>query len=644
MSFVTIQCRLVVSESIRCQLWNLMANKNTPLVSELLKCVSQHDEFEAWQRSGKVPVKTVRELGEPFKMDSRFEGQPGRFYTSASLMVAYTYKSWLALQRQRRQRLDGKLRWLNIVKSDAQLVQDSGCDLDTIRTKAGEILAHLNAQASPEPPRSTKQKRKKKKQQSLAADPRLMNLLFQAYEAMEDTLSRCAIAHLLKNDCQVSAQQEDPEAFTQRIHRKKKEIERLQAQLLSRLPKGRDLTGERFLESLAIAVGKVPDDAIEQLLWQAKLLAKRAAMPYPILFGSQDDLRWSINERGRICVAFNGLDKAIPELKRNPCQIYCDRRQLPLFQRFLADWQTFQANQDTYPLGLFLFQTGLLGWEEGQGKGEPWSVNRLTLHCTLDTHPLTAEGTEQLRQAEIARLTEKLSAVQNPEALTQNQQAWLKRQHSTLARLQNPPQRPSKLVYQGDPEILLGISIGLAHPATAAVVNVRTGKVLEYRTTRQLLGKNYRLLNRQRQQQQLHALQRHKHQIKGRTSQLGESELGQYVDRLLAKSIVELAHQFQASCIVLPQTNNLREHLAAEISARAEQKSDSKQAQDKYAKQFRISIHRWSYARLLMTIRHQAEKAGISIETGSQPLRGTSNKKAKELAIATYHLRQVACN
>jgi hypothetical protein len=127
MSFVKIQCRLVVSESIRRQLWHLMANKNTPLVNELLKSVSQHDRFEVWQRSSKVPV--------------------------------------------------------------------------------------------------------------------------------------------------------------------------------------------------------------EQLLWQAKLLAKPAAMPYPILLGSQGGLRWSINEKGRICVAFNGMDKAIAELKRNPFQIYGDRHQLRLLSK-----------------------------------------------------------------------------------------------------------------------------------------------------------------------------------------------------------------------------------------------------------------------------------------------------------------------
>ncbi len=137
-------------------------------------------------------------------------------------------------------------------------------------------------------------------------------------------------------------------------------------------------------------------------------------------------------------------------------------------------------------------------------------------------------------------------------------------------------------------------------------------------------------MNRQRHQQ-LHALQRHKNQTKGRTSQLSESEPEQYVDRLLAKSIIELAQQFQASCIVLPHTNNLREHLAAEINARAEQKFDSKEVQNKYAKQYRISIHRWSYDRLLTTIRNQAQKAGISIEIASQPLRVTPDGVTSDL-------------
>jgi len=640
MSFITIQCRLVVGEAIRRKLWDLMVNKNTPLVNELLKQVTQHGDFETWQREGKVSEKPVQDLCKPLRPDPRFENQPGRFYTSANLMVTYTYQSWFALQKKRRRRLDGMRHWLDVVKSDIELVQTSGCDLERLRAKAQAILGQLSAEESSSKARSPKNKKK----QNSKADRDLMGRLFLMYETAEDVLSRCAIAHLLKNDCQVNELEENPEKFADRIRNKQKAIEQLEAKLISRLPKGRDLTGEEFLETLAIATEQIPENEVDQILWQAKLLAKPATLPYPIVFGSQTDLRWSMNEKSRLCVAFNGVEKFIPELKQTPFQIYCDQRQLPIFQKFLQDWQAHRANEATYPLSLFLFKTASLGWEQGKGKGDPWQVNRLTLHCSINPDLLTAEGTEQVQQQSIAKFETRLSKVTAQETLTEAQQGSLKRQRSSLARLQNAPQRPSKPQYQGFPEIMIGVSIGLVCPITVAVINLKTGQALTYRSTRQLLGDNYRLLNRQRQQQQHHTLKRHKNQTKGYIHQPSESELGQYIDRLLANSIIKLAQQFQASCIVLPQTKNLRERLSAEINARAEKKSDSKQVQDKYAKEVRMSIHRWSYNRLLTAISTQAEKTGLAIETIAQPLQGTPQQKAKDVAIAAYHFRQVSSN
>jgi len=87
--------------------------------------------------------------------------------------------------------------------------------------------------------------------------------LFETHESTKDTLIQCAIAHLLKNDCRVNELEEDPEKFADRIHRKQKEIEQLEAKLVSRLPKGRDLTGERFIETLRIATEQVPESEVE---------------------------------------------------------------------------------------------------------------------------------------------------------------------------------------------------------------------------------------------------------------------------------------------------------------------------------------------------------------------------------------------
>ena len=116
MSIVTIHCRLVASEPIRRHLWHLMAESNTPLVNELTKLVSQQEDFKIWQSKGTISKKIVTALCEPLR--EVYPGQPGRFYSSAIAMVLYTYKSWLAIQNNLRYRIDGKQRWLNVVKSD----------------------------------------------------------------------------------------------------------------------------------------------------------------------------------------------------------------------------------------------------------------------------------------------------------------------------------------------------------------------------------------------------------------------------------------------------------------------------------------------------------------------------------------------
>ena len=97
MSQITIRCRLIASIETRKKLWKLMAEINTPLINELLKLVHQHPGFETWRHKGKVPTATVKQLCEPLKSDSRFVGQPARFYTSAVATVSYAYKSWLKI-------------------------------------------------------------------------------------------------------------------------------------------------------------------------------------------------------------------------------------------------------------------------------------------------------------------------------------------------------------------------------------------------------------------------------------------------------------------------------------------------------------------------------------------------------------------
>ncbi|MEI2581766.1 type V CRISPR-associated protein Cas12k [Scytonema sp. PRP1] len=145
MSVITIQCRLVAEENTLRQLWELMAEKNTPLINELLEQVGQHPDFEKWLKKGEVPEEAIETIKKSLITQEPFAGQPGRFYTSAVTLVKEIYKSWFALQQERQRKIEGKERWLKMLKSDIELQQESQCNLDIIRNKANEILTSFVA-------------------------------------------------------------------------------------------------------------------------------------------------------------------------------------------------------------------------------------------------------------------------------------------------------------------------------------------------------------------------------------------------------------------------------------------------------------------------------------------------------------------
>ena len=714
MSKITIQCRLITSEETRRYLWQLMAQRNTPLVNELLELVSQHPEFEVWCRRGTLPDDAVEQLCQPLRQDPRFVGQPGRFYSSAIDMVQQTYEAWVASNRAKQASLDGKKRWVETIESDAQLAEMANFSPEAIYTKAREILEQVSTQLlSPTtPPEQPKRTKKSKKNEE---DSSVIDRLFELSNTTEDLLSRRAIIHLLKHGCQVNEQEEDPEKLSLRLAGKRKEIERLEEQLQARHPRGRACTEQEAQErimraislpehpglmfslylSWALLCAPTPSSRQLILLWLLKRICKFEEaklhsefldweenfpsnrlnlmrspknLPYPILYGTQDPRKWYRNKKGRICLSFNGLGK-------HTFEVQCDRRQLSLFELFMEDWQTLNAkgNEKQYSGSKLLLRKATLFWQEPtqkiikkksnrqpnaqtvppleneatqQGCGrnsDPWNRYRLKLHCTIDTNLLTLEGTEQICQEKLAERSKELESRSQKSKLDEDQA--LNRERAKQERLQNAKnfRRSQRPLYKGNSDILLGVSFNLAEPATVAVVRGSDAAVLAYRSIRQLLGENYRLLNRQRQQQQRHAGQRRKNQQKGASKQLSESELGLYVDRLLAKEIITLAKQFQAGSIVLTDLKGLRERIQSELDAKAEQKiPGNRAAQSLYAKQYRMQVHRWSHHRLAQNIHSQAAKVGIMVELGYQPFQGSPQEKARDLAIAAYHARQIA--
>jgi hypothetical protein len=204
MSQITIQCRLIAQEKTRQQLWQLMTQKNTPLINELLRQLANHPDFESWRNKGKIPVGTIKTLCQPLKTDPRYIGQPGRFYSSAIALVTYIYKSWLKLQKQLKYRLQGQQRWLAILKSDEELVEESQASLETIRATAKEILAKLK----------------------VSDDSTLSNTLFEKFEQTKNLLRRSAIIYLLKNGCRLRQKPEDPQKFAKRRRKTQIKVER----------------------------------------------------------------------------------------------------------------------------------------------------------------------------------------------------------------------------------------------------------------------------------------------------------------------------------------------------------------------------------------------------------------------------------
>ncbi|MEH2045241.1 type V CRISPR-associated protein Cas12k [Nostoc sp.] len=692
MSVITIQCRLIAKEDTLCQLWELMAEKNTPLINELLEQVGQHPDFDKWLKQGEVSEEAIETIKKSLITQERFAGQPGRFYTSAVTLVKEVYKSWFALQQQRQRKIEGKERWLKMLKSDTQLQQESQCSLDIIRNKANEILNSFVTKFTQQIKQASKIKKGKKKEK--AEDSTLFNALFDLYDKTEDCLSKCAITYLLKNDCQVSEIDEEQVEYAQRRRRKEIEIERLREQLKSRKPKGRDLTGEKWLTTLEEATNQVPLDEFEAKSWQASLLKLTSNIPYPVDYETNTDLDWLIhspddeikikiilvwqvsffnhliesrlyslikylyfqmgclprrdvnwlnlkNKPGRILVKFNGLKKNISNPEFYIC---CDSRQRHYFQRFCQDWQVWDDNNETYSSGLLFLRSARLLWQERKGTGAPWKVNRLILQCSIETRLWTEEETEPVRTEKIGQAEKTIRNMEQKGDLTQQQLSRLQGKRTERQRLNNPfPGRPSKPLYQGKSNIIVGVSFGLDKPAMVAVVDAANKKVLAYRSTKQLLGKNYNLLNRQRQQQQRLSHERHKAQKRNAPNSFGESELGQYVDRLLADAIIAIAKTYQADSIVIPKLRDMREQISSEIQSRAEKKCPGyKEAQHKYAKEYRMSVHRWSYGRLIESIKSQAAKAGISTKIGTQPIKASSQEKARDLAVFAYQERQVA--
>ncbi|MGV0107440.1 Transposase [Nostoc sp. DSM 114160] len=646
----TIRCHLGASEDVLRKVWEEMTQKNTPLIIKLLKSVSEQPEFEANKKSGNITNKEITKLRKSITKNSELEKQSGRLGSSADSFVKEVYSSWLTLYQKRKNQKERKEYFLNnILKSDVELVEESNCDLQTIRSKAQEILSqpeeflkqinNANKKTKSSPKRSKKNSGKENtvtKEDANKIIPKTLNgILYEIHRTTQEVLIRCAVSYLLKNYNKVSEVEENIKKLEKRRTEKEVQIRRLEKQIQNnRLPNGRDITGEIYNEAFDNLKNQVPRDNEEYKEWIHNISKKISNFPYPIdyLYG---DLTWYKNEKGQIFVYFNGWSDY-------HFQICCNQRQRHFFERFLEDYKTFKKSENgegKLSGSLFTLRSVQLLWQQGEGNGEPWKVHKLSLHCTYDARLWTAEGTEEVRKEETAQVQKRISKAEENKNLDKQEQKKLKANQSSLSRLNNSFTRPSKAAYQGQFNIIVGISFHPVELATVAIIDTNTKKLLVCKTVKQLLGNAFNLLSRRRRQVHLRK-EREKAQKKDSPCNMGESELGEYIDKLLAKRIVEIAKSYQASCIALPTLKDIREIRTSAIQAKAETKipGDVK-GQKLYVKEYNRQIHNWSYNRLQESITSKSAELEISIEFGIQPHYGTLQEQARDLAFYAYQCR-----
>ncbi|AUB36901.1 Transposase [Nostoc flagelliforme CCNUN1] len=625
----TIRCDLYTSEDVLRKVWEEMTEKNTPLIVQLLKTVSEQPEFEANKESGKITKKEITGLRKSLTEDS------GRPYSSVDNLVKQVYSSWLTLYQKRKQQKEGKEYFLtHILKSDIELVEESNCDLSTIRSKAQEIirkpeefLNEINPKDTNNRQRKSSQKGRKKQHKSKEENKNFENsnteasltkddsksltdTLYKIHRETKNILTRCAVAYLIKNDEKISnLEEENTKSLEKRRTEKEVEIKRLEKQIQNtRLPNGRDITGDTYTKAFDNLINQVPKDNDECAIWIANLLNKISSLPYPIHY-VYSDLTWYKTEEGNIMVYFNGW-------KDYKFQICCNQRQLHLFERFLEDHKVFKKSEksgEKLSASLFTLRSVQLLWQQKEPnkvrlrrkdksekvklkyaspspkpksqnttevknsdpnriESEPWKVYKLALHCTYDARLWTAEGTEEARKQNVDKTQKQINQAEENENLDEQQQKQLKKNKSSLSRLNNSFLRPSKPIYQGQSNIIVGVSFHPVELVTLAVVDINTKEFILNKTAKQLLGDSSYLLSRRRRQQVHFRKKREQAQKKDSPCNIGESQLGEYVDKLLAKRIVGVAKQYQASSIVLLRSKNITEIRTSIIQAKAQTK------------------------------------------------------------------------
>ncbi len=187
-----------------------------------------------------------------------------------------------------------------MLKSEQELLEQTGLTLPQLQAEAEKILNRE---------RKKFDKLKQNKNSETESPKDLFAHFFQVYDKVtknyekekkphlktKKLIQQCAVLYLLKNKCQIGKKPEEPEKYQQYRHKKEIQIERIEEQLKARLPKGRNLAKDEYLEALGQAECLITENEEMELL-QARLLRSEKSIPFPVSYNTNTDIYLYIKE------------------------------------------------------------------------------------------------------------------------------------------------------------------------------------------------------------------------------------------------------------------------------------------------------------------------------------------------------------
>ncbi|WP_041934279.1 type V CRISPR-associated protein Cas12k [Gloeothece verrucosa] len=197
-SLSVIRARLLASEEKLSYLWQLMAQPYSQLIQLLLDYIANHPDFPTWLDKFRLPDTLIKEFITTHQTKYLCQELPGRFRQSAVTLVKNIYKSWFAHKKSKLLSLQGKKRFLSMLKSDEQLLLESGYDLYTLTSHAQNLLQQVQLELE-----ELWQQEGIKPEDEQSIFGKITNKLYELHDKTQSIPKRCVIAYLIKNGNQI---------------------------------------------------------------------------------------------------------------------------------------------------------------------------------------------------------------------------------------------------------------------------------------------------------------------------------------------------------------------------------------------------------------------------------------------------------